>query len=156
MHPDVAHEISELITDLQFHRRDPARREHRMGWALRLNDLLEADGEPTLKGGLVSDIVELVIPNEPDVQVRNELFDAVVTAARKTNLDVKLHALFHAVTEEDHAFTCGVLLVMASLAGDEWIPFVRERLTHPHPTVRANAEYAWKYRYKERAEKTGL
>jgi hypothetical protein len=153
MHPDVAHEISELIADLQFHRRDPARREHRMGWALRLNDLLEADGEPTLKSGLVSDIVELVIPNEPDVQVRNELFDAVVTAARKTNLDLKLHPLFHAVTEDDHAFTCGVLQVMASIGGDEWIAFVRERLTHPNEMVRKNAAYSWKHRFAARAEK---
>jgi hypothetical protein len=155
MHPDVAHEISELIADLQVHNSDPARREHRMGWALRLGDLFESGGEPTITSGLVEDLITLVIPNEPDVHVRNALFDAVVTAARKSTLDVALDPLVHAVAEDDPAFTCGVLQVMASLGGDKWIPFVRERLTHPNDFIRKNAEHAWKHRYRERAEKTG-
>ena len=127
-----------------------APREHRLGWALRLEDILRDPHEMTFISYVLEHLVEIVLPMESDVSVSNALFDAVSRAmSANPSVDVSLDPLMHYLSDEDPAYIANVLILILKSRARSYKPVVERYRTHDNPIVRQNAEYAWKYVYQQ-------
>ena len=143
-------EIWDLIENLKAHQR-PEFREHRLGWALRLDDLLRHPGEVTFMTDTLQHLIDHVIPFENDRDVRGELFNAVEHSwSKNLSVDLALDEVMRYAREDDAPLTCNILLLIAKSGDRKYQPFVERHLGHANDFIRANAEYAWTHNYKDR------